>query len=46
MLDEADCRDQLAATGMPMLNLPRLIDGADLGGVYQLSELLTEQGVR
>jgi anion-transporting ArsA/GET3 family ATPase len=46
VLDEADCRDQLAATGMPMLNLPRLIDGADLGGVYQLSELLTEQGVR
>ncbi len=46
VLDEADCRQQLAETGLPMLNLPRLVDGADLGGVYQLSEVLAEQGVR
>ncbi len=46
MLDEADCRDQLAATGLPMLTLPRLVDGADLGGVYELADRLAEQGVR
>ena len=46
VLDEADCRAQLAATGLPMLSLPRLVDGADLGGVYELADRLTEQGVR
>jgi anion-transporting ArsA/GET3 family ATPase len=46
VLDEADCRQQLAATGLPILSLPRLVDGADLGGVYELADLLTEQGVR
>ena len=45
MLDEADCREQLAATGLPMLSLPRLVDGADLGGVYELADRLAEQGV-
>jgi len=28
-----------------MLSLPRLVDGADLGGVYELADLLTQQGV-
>ena len=46
VLDEADCRAQLAATGLPMLSLPRLVDGADLGGVYELADRLAEQGVR
>jgi len=46
VLDETDCRAQLAATGLPMLSLPRLVDGADLGGVYELADRLAEQGVR
>ena len=46
VLDEADCRAQLAATGLPMLSLPRLVDGADLGGVYELADRLAAQGVR
>ena len=45
VLDEADCRAQLAATGLPMMSLPRLVDGADLGGVYELADRLTQQGV-
>ena len=45
VLDETDCRRQLVATGLPTLSLPRLVDGADLCGVYELSELLAEQGV-
>ena len=45
VLDEADCRAQLAATGLPMMSLPRLVDGADLGGVYELADRLTAQGV-
>ena len=36
---------QLAATGLPMMSLPRLVDGADLGGVYELADRLAEQGV-
>ena len=46
VLDEADCRAQLAATGLPLLTLPRLVDGGDLGGVYELADRLAEQGVR
>ena len=46
VLDEADCRAQLAATGLPLLTLPRLVDGADLGGVYELADRLIDQGVR
>jgi hypothetical protein len=46
VLDEADCRQQLAETGLPILSLPRLVDGADLGGVYELADRLAEQGVR
>ena len=46
VLDEADCRRQLAATGLPMMSLPRLVDGADLGGVYELADKLAEQGVQ
>jgi len=36
---------QLAGVGVPMLNLPRLVDGVDLGGLYELSGMLTDQGV-
>ena len=46
VLDEADCREQLVATGLPILSLPRLVDGGDLGGVYELADRLAEQGVR
>jgi anion-transporting ArsA/GET3 family ATPase len=46
VLDEADCRAQLAATGLPIMSLPRLVDGADLGGVFELADRLIEQGVR
>jgi len=45
VLDEADCREQLVATGLPILSLPRLVDGGDLGGVYELADRLAEQGV-
>ncbi len=45
VLDEADCRASLAATGIPLLSLPRLVDGADLGGVYELADRLLEQGI-
>ncbi|MBM9467387.1 ArsA-related P-loop ATPase [Nakamurella leprariae] len=45
VLDEADCRRRLEGAALPMLQLPRLADGADLGGVYELAELLAEQGV-
>ena len=46
VLDEADCREQLVATGLPILSLPRLVEGGDLGGVYELADQLGEQGVR
>lgn len=45
VLDEADCRAKLAATGIPLLSLPQLVDGADLGGVYELADRLLEQGI-
>jgi anion-transporting ArsA/GET3 family ATPase len=45
VLDEADCREALAATGIPLLSLPRLVDGGDLGGVYELADRLLEQGI-
>jgi anion-transporting ArsA/GET3 family ATPase len=43
---EADCRQRLDGLDLPLLTLPELVDGADLGGVYELSEVLAEQGVR
>ncbi len=45
VLDEADCRAALAATGIPLLSLPRLVDGGDLGGVYELADRLLDQGI-
>ncbi|MGH3939586.1 MAG: ArsA-related P-loop ATPase [Pseudonocardiaceae bacterium] len=43
-------RAKLAEAGMPMVELPELtevgVDGVDLGGVYQLAEVLRRQGVR
>ncbi|MET3807130.1 anion-transporting ArsA/GET3 family ATPase [Nakamurella sp. UYEF19] len=45
VLAEQQCREQLTAVGVPLLSLPRLVDGADLGGVYELADHLAEQGV-
>jgi hypothetical protein len=45
VLAERACRQQLEGAGVPMLSLPRLVDGADLGGVYELADHLAEQGV-
>jgi anion-transporting ArsA/GET3 family ATPase len=46
VLAEADCRERVDALGLPVLTLPELVDGADLGGVYELSDRLTAMGVR
>jgi anion-transporting ArsA/GET3 family ATPase len=43
---EASVRSRLDAAGMPQVELPELADGVDLGGLYELAELLREQGVR
>lgn len=45
VLDEELCREKLAGAGLPMLELPRLVEGGDLGGVYELADRLAEQGV-
>jgi hypothetical protein len=43
---EAAVRSRLDATGLPQLELPELTEGVDLGGIYELAELMREQGVR
>jgi anion-transporting ArsA/GET3 family ATPase len=47
---EQQARVKLADAGMPLIDLPELaeigVDGVDLGGVYELAEVLREQGVR
>jgi hypothetical protein len=45
VLGERECLRRLVDTGLPVLRLPRLVDGADLGGVYELADRLAEQGV-
>jgi anion-transporting ArsA/GET3 family ATPase len=37
---------ELDSIKIPQLTLPTLRDGVDLGGLYELAEILTEQGVR
>jgi len=39
-------RADLVATGHPVLELPALVEGIDLGALYDLAGLLREQGVR
>ena len=39
-------RARLADTGKPILELPYLPEGIDLGGLYELAEALRAQGVR
>jgi anion-transporting ArsA/GET3 family ATPase len=47
---ERQARGKLADAGMPLIELPELtdvgVDGVDLGGIYELAEVLREQGVR
>ncbi|OJV29686.1 MAG: ATPase [Actinobacteria bacterium 69-20] len=45
-LDERRCRADVAEIGLPMLTLPALPDGVQLGEVFELADALTEQGVR
>jgi anion-transporting ArsA/GET3 family ATPase len=43
---EAEQRERIAALGVPTYELTRLVDGIDLGGLYELAEELREQGLR
>jgi anion-transporting ArsA/GET3 family ATPase len=47
---EQRARTRLADAGLPLIELPELAeagsDGVDLGGIYELAEILREQGVR
>ncbi len=42
---EQECAATVAAQGLPVLTLPYLVDGADLGGLYELADRLHEWGV-
>ncbi|MGZ4582968.1 MAG: ArsA-related P-loop ATPase [Mycobacterium sp.] len=42
----AEIAQQLDALKVPRLELPAISDGVDLGSLYELSESLTQQGVR
>ncbi len=42
---ERECAATVAAQGLPVITLPFLADGADLGGLYELADHLHEQGV-
>ena len=46
VLQEQAGRARLEQVGAPMLTLPRMTDAADLGAVYELAEILIQQGVR
>lgn len=45
-LDARRCRAELDTLDLPMLDLPSLPDGVQLGEVFELADALTEQGVR
>ncbi len=42
---EDEQRERIAALGVPSYELPRLADGVDLGGLYELAAHLCEQGM-
>jgi anion-transporting ArsA/GET3 family ATPase len=42
----AETAQQLDALNVPRLELPAISDGIDLGSLYELSEVLAQQGVR
>ncbi|MDG3016971.1 ArsA family ATPase [Speluncibacter jeojiensis] len=43
---QRESADRLDELQVAQLTLPKLVDGVDLGGLYELAEHLTEQGVR
>jgi len=42
---EAAAMARLRDSGRPLLELPNLVDGVDLGTLYELAEALVDQGV-
>lgn len=42
---QARQREVVAGAGVPTVDLPQLVDGVDLGGLYELAAALREQGV-
>ncbi len=42
---EADQLDVLEGLGMPLVTVPALVDGVDTDAIYQIAELLTQQGM-
>lgn len=43
---EKRAREQLAAVDLPALELPEITDGIDTAALYELAEVLVDQGVR
>jgi hypothetical protein len=43
---EQRSRERLAEADLPTLELPDLTDGVDVGALYDLAEVLIDQGVR
>jgi anion-transporting ArsA/GET3 family ATPase len=43
---ESRSRTELRTAGLPAVELPDLADGVDVGGLYELAEILIERGVR
>nr|CEL16402.1 Arsenical pump-driving ATPase [Kibdelosporangium sp. MJ126-NF4]CTQ94326.1 Arsenical pump-driving ATPase (EC 3.6.3.16) [Kibdelosporangium sp. MJ126-NF4] len=43
---ESAAREQLAESDLPALELPDLTDGIDMAALYELAEIMVEQGVR
>ncbi|ONI78935.1 ATPase [Actinosynnema sp. ALI-1.44] len=43
---ETTAREQLAESDLPALELPDLTDGIDVAALYELAEIMVEQGVR
>jgi len=43
---EHEQRTRLTTTGRPILELPQIPDGVDVGTLYEMASLLVEQGVR
>ena len=44
--ESARARPAGRGAGLPLLELPRLIDGVDLGSLYELAESLRDAGRR
>ena len=46
VLAEQNAREQLAEIDLPVIELPDVTDGIDTAALYELAEVLVEQGVR